>query len=153
MATFQVPLQIGDLAGRRFEEVEATVQKFAALERRRLGDSVEGGERLVELQLIGVDLSRAQGAAVGAFGHQTTNIIEQRAYLTEGGVSGGNHLIGALSIADRLLDGGDVAPQVFTGDQTGRVVLTGVDAKTGAEPRERLLQGVIGPGQRIARDQ
>ena len=47
------------------DEVQAAVEQLAALERRRLGDPVEGFQRRVDLQLVGRDLLVAQGARVG----------------------------------------------------------------------------------------
>ena len=47
-----------------------------------------------------------------------------------------------------LLDAGDVAAEVFAGDQTGRIVLADVDSQTGAQPGEGFLQLGVGSGPR-----
>ena len=50
-------------------------------------------------------------------------------------------------------DGRDVAPQVFASDQTGRVVLTGVDTQTSREPCQALREAAVRFGQVVAADQ
>ena len=60
-----------------------------------------------------------------------------------------NQLAGLLAVADCRIRGGDVAPQVFAGDQTGRIVLAGVDSQTRAQASQGLLQLVVRAGQRL----
>ena len=90
-------------AGRR-REVQAAVEQLATLERGRLGNAVEGFQRLVDLRLIGGDLVIAQRTGVRAFGHQTANVVQQRADLAQGAVGRRDHLVGAVGVADRSLE-------------------------------------------------
>src|SRR5690606_4147994 len=48
--------QAGDVGTTRGDEIEATVEQTAALERGGLGDTVEGFERRVDLKLVGRNL-------------------------------------------------------------------------------------------------
>src|SRR5690606_29932311 len=82
------------------DEVEAAIQQAAALELRDLGDTVDGFQRGVDLQLVGGDLLVAQRAGVGGFGHQAADVVEQRADLPQRAVGGCNELIGPLAVGD-----------------------------------------------------
>jgi hypothetical protein len=145
--------QLAEVRASRGQEVQAAVEQLAALERHCLGDPVQGFQRRVNLQLVSGNLLGRESAVVGGFGHEAANVVQEAAHLAEGAVGGGDHLVGTIGIADGPLDAGDVAAKVFAGDQTGRVIFTRVDAKTGAKARQSLLQSGIGPAQRVLSDQ
>ena len=77
-------------------------------------------QRGVDLQLVGRDLVGAHGAGVGRLFDQPADVVQQRADLAQGAVGRGDHLVGLLAVADRLLRADDVAAKHFAGDQTGR---------------------------------
>src|SRR5690606_23593196 len=65
-----------DTAGR---VVIAAVQELHALERRALGDAVDGVQDGVHLELVGLNFFRAQTAGVGRLVHQALQLGQQRA--------------------------------------------------------------------------
>src|SRR5262249_4029165 len=131
------------------DEVQAAIEQLTALERNRLSNLIERLQGLINLQLIGRDLIGTFSTAVGGFGHEAADVVEQVARLAQTAVGRGDNFVRTVGIADGLGDGGDVAAEVFAGDQTGRVVFTGVDPQTGAEPGQGLLQGRVGLRQRV----
>ena len=100
-------------------------------------------ERLIELQLISLNLVGASGTTIGGFGDQATNIVQETAHLAQRTVGRGDNFVRLVGIADGLGDAGDVAAQIFAGDQAGRIVFTRVDSQTGAEPGKRLLESGV----------
>src|SRR5262249_45970881 len=106
-----------------------------------------------DLELVSGDLLGAEGAAVGRLGGQAADVVEQVAHLAQGAVGGGDDLVGPLRIGDGRVDAGDVAAKAFAGDQTGRVVLTGVNAETRAQALQSEVQVVVRPLQTLLSDQ
>ena len=101
---------------------------------------------LAKVQFLDTIIGKMSGAPEEASDLQPLAPGLDRAYLVEAF----NRIY--ISHIRRPDDGGDVAPQVFRGDQTGRVVLAGVDTETGRQPSERLGQAGIGSLQVVTTD-
>ena len=79
-------------------EVEGAVKQLATLERRDLRNAIDRLQGRVDLQLVSSDLLVAKRACVGCFGHQTANVVQQVADLSESAVRGGDQLASAFAV-------------------------------------------------------
>src|SRR4029078_13466407 len=97
----------------------------------RLGDLVEGFERLIDLEPVSSNLIGTGRTGVRSFGHEPTDVVQQPAHLAQSAVGRGDNFVRPVRIADGLGDARDIAAQIFAGDQTGRIGFTRVSPPTG----------------------
>ena len=144
-----VNLEVGNRSGVDAvgDEVEASVEESSSLELGDLGDAVDGLERRIDLQLVGRDLFGTHGPGIGGLGDESADVVQQGTDLSEGTIGRGDHLVGTFAVGDRPFDPDDVAAEDFAGDESGGVILPGVDSQTGAQSGERLLEHRIGASE------
>lgn len=124
--------QLGGIGARRFgDERLAAIDQSVSGEVCVRGDFVDGGEGRVNLKLVRLDFRLRQGTAVQTFLNQATNLVEQIVDFSQGGIGGRDHVVCPRTVFDRLLNCGNLTPQRFAGDQSGRIVLSGIDFETG----------------------
>jgi hypothetical protein len=91
-----VDLRPRHAAGR---EVELPVQQLDPAELRRVGDAVDAVEDRVDLELVGLDLLRAERAAVGGLVRQALDLQQQRADLAQRALGGVETLLARLLLS------------------------------------------------------
>ena len=112
---------------------EFAVEQFLSAEGGCVGDAVDARENGIDLELIRVDLVGTETGGIGGLGDETLQADEKIRNLREATFRGGEDLVVALGVGDAGFGGGFFRLQADAGDETGRVVGGGVDAKAGGE--------------------
>ena len=133
--------------------VELTVEQLPSGESRRIGDSCDRIDRVVDLQLVGGDLVVGKRAAVGRFDEQRLDVGQERLHLVESAFRRGDHVDRSRGVVDRLLDDADLRAQTFGYDQPGGIVGTAVDPQSAGESLQRKVEGPLGISQVSLSDQ